>query len=326
MFNQQQLYAPIGESLEQAKRLAENYADETIRVDHMHFQDMEHLETDKSILTLRTTAQKQICERLQIPFSYMEKCEPTLQAININMRMDKVPPDKELLLRKDLNYVRAIFTTRYQPINNVDVLQQLVHHFGENTPVQTFLSDNVLNISVPNSQREFSLVSNDNFQPGVSVTNSETGSHAFSIEAFLLRLVCTNGLIVPVSVAMSKLRHVVQNFFSTFDFAKQIARVQDAGQDNNTKLRQALTIQVHTPDETKKKLVKLFQLSKAEHDAIDWGKDQEPGNTLYHYINAFTRGSQHPALNDDERYHLQYVGGMMTGLVKHPTQLIAAVE
>jgi hypothetical protein len=51
------------------------------------------------------------------------------------------------------------------------------------------------------------LDSGRRFQPGISISNSEVGLASLSVAAFILRLICTNGMVSKTEISASY-RHV----------------------------------------------------------------------------------------------------------------------
>ena len=50
-------------------------------------------------------------------------------------------------------------------------------------------------------------INGDRFRPGVSISNSEVGLASLSVSAFILRLICTNGMVSKTELSASY-RHV----------------------------------------------------------------------------------------------------------------------
>jgi len=63
-----------------------------------------------------------------------------------------------------------------------------------------------MSLSILDGEKAFSI-NKDKFQPGVSFGNSEVGLASLSIAAFILRLVCTNGMIATTDLS-KKFKHV----------------------------------------------------------------------------------------------------------------------
>ncbi len=74
--------------------------------------------------------------------------------------------------------------------------------------------------------------------------------------------------------------------------------------------------QVENPLATIESFNKQFQLGEKERDAVDWGWNQEAGNTMFHVAGAYTRAAQFDALPAEASYRLQKVGGAILGMVK----------
>ena len=63
-----------------------------------------------------------------------------------------------------------------------------------------------MSLSIPDGRQTFNVYG-EKMTPGISVSNSEVGLASLSIAAFMLRLVCTNGMISKTEVSASY-RHV----------------------------------------------------------------------------------------------------------------------
>ena len=59
-----------------------------------------------------------------------------------------------------------------------------------------------------------------------------------------------------------------------------------------------------------------FQLTKKEGQAVDEAWAVEPGHTMFHVINAYTRGAQNGELSVEESNRLERVGGQILALIK----------
>lgn len=59
-----------------------------------------------------------------------------------------------------------------------------------------------------------------------------------------------------------------------------------------------------------------FQVGEKEREVVKWGWNQEPGNTMFHVVNAYTRAAQFEGLSAEASYRLQKVGGMVLGMVR----------
>src|SRR5512140_3744006 len=63
-----------------------------------------------------------------------------------------------------------------------------------------------MSLNIPDGNQTFQF-NGEKMTPGISISNSEVGLASLSIAAFMLRLVCTNGMISKTEVSASY-RHV----------------------------------------------------------------------------------------------------------------------
>jgi hypothetical protein len=114
-------------------------------------------------------------------------------------------------------------------------------------------------VKVPEYARSFEVALKDNVVPGISIGNSEIGFASFCIECFYLRLVCTNGMVVPVSVGQSRFKHVSRKAFDQLpETIRQVAEFKPpAGSDGHS-----VNTPVHNP--IRHRASTAFGLTQAE--------------------------------------------------------------
>ena len=61
---------------------------------------------------------------------------------------------------------------------------------------------------------------------------------------------------------------------------------------------------------------KRFGLSQKESEIVKLSFEREPGNTLFHIINAFTASAKTDGLSTAEVYKFEKTGGQVLSLVK----------
>jgi len=149
--------------------------------------------------------------------------------------------------------------------------------------------------------------------PGVSISNSEVGITSLSIAAFVLRLVCTNGMISKTEVSASY-RHVSLKILNEFPEVLDNVSLELGTQRDQFRL--SIESKVVGPLATIESFNRQFQVGEKEREAVEWGWNQEPGNTMFHVVNAYTRAAQFEGLPAEASYRLQKVGGMVLGMVK----------
>jgi hypothetical protein len=261
---------------------------------------------------LRPIAQQSICFRLGIPIQYMRRCPPEVQAYNLNYWIEH-EKNEQLFVRFDGDDVRAIFTPKYKPVDNFEVLERLdsMGYLPE-TEVQCHLDKEFLLLSIPDGKKSFSI-NGDNMIPGVSISNSEVGLASLSISAFILRLVCTNGMISKTEVSTSY-RHISTKILS--EFPDVLNRVSFEVGKQRDQIKLSLNSPVKEPLLTLESFNRQFQLGKEQREAVDWAWALEAGETMFNVINTYTRASQFEGLPAESSYRLQKVGGEILGLLK----------
>ena len=302
----------LGKVSARVDQLSENCIDHLVPVKDISFDSLESIKISNEVHPMRTIAQQSIANRLGIPIHYLRKCPPEVQAYNMNHWI-KEEKNEQLFVRFDGEEVRAVFTPRYQPIDNFEVLERLDSlGYPSETPVQCHLDSEFMGLSILDGKQTFSL-NGDRITPGISVSNSEVGLACLSIAAFLLRLVCTNGLIAKTEVHASY-KHVSLKVFK--EFPKVVENVGLELGRKREQLRISTESMVDNPTATMENFNRQFQLNKAEKEAVEWGWSREKGYTMFSLVNAYTRASQFEGLSAESSYRLQRVGGMILEMVK----------
>jgi hypothetical protein len=98
--------------------------DQNIDVPDVSFDNLDVLRIAGEPHPIRPVAQRSISNRLGIPYPYLRRCPPDVQAMNLNHWITKERNDK-LLFRFDGQDVRAVFTTKYIPVDNFEVCERL---------------------------------------------------------------------------------------------------------------------------------------------------------------------------------------------------------
>ncbi len=291
--------------------MARSHHDKMISVDDVSFNDLETICISGEPHRLRNMAQQSICYRLGIPINYLRKCPPDLQRNHLNYWMKNEKREK-LFFRFDGNEIRSIFTPRYIPTDNKQILDRLLDlGYRPNTRVQCSLDDEFMLVSVPD-ERETFRINGDRMTPGISVSNSEVGLAALSISAFILRLVCTNGMVSKTSFSASY-RHVSDKLLSNLPGVLNSLR-SGVGQQKE-RFAISLGTKVDNPEATIESFNRQFELRKEEKEAVDWALREELGFTMFAIVNVYTKSSQYELLSAESRFRLQKVGGAILGMM-----------
>ncbi|MBF0380586.1 MAG: DUF932 domain-containing protein [Magnetococcales bacterium] len=304
----------LGEVQQQVQNMSINHHDRTISCDDIQFASLETMIIDGKTHPINPRAQSMITNRLRIPTNYLRRCSSGLQARNLNHHINKQKEDSEFLIRFDGNEIRAIFTPRYTPMDNLEVLQQLelVSGINQETKVQSQVDSDFLSISIPNDEQTFNITRGDLVTPGISICNSEVGVSSLRISAFMLRLVCTNGMVSQVGHT-NAFRHISRRALD--EFPQVLNQVGEQAHILQKRFKISIESKVDHPLESLNAFNSKFQLGKVEIQAVDWGFEKEPGETMFHIVNAYTKGAQFEALNPESSYRLQHVGGQILNMV-----------
>jgi len=297
---------------DRAHKMTKDHHDQFINVQELSFYSLEMISISGQQHPLKPIAQQSIANRLGIPIHYLRKCPPDIQRTNINYWLAREKND-QLFFRFDGDKIRAIFTPRYIPTDNIDVLEKIKDlDYPMNAKVQCSMDDEFMMVNIPDDRETFSI-DGHRMTPGISISNSEVGLAALSISAFVLRLVCTNGMISKTEVTASY-RHISTKILN--EFPQVLENVgQDLGRQKN-QFRLSLESKVTDPESTINNFNRQFQLGKEETEAVEWALPLEYGQTMFHMVNVYTKAAQYQGLPAESGYKLQKVGGAILGMVR----------
>ena len=211
---------------------------------------------------------------------------------------------------------RAVFTDRYTAIDHGEILSKMVEiGFRPEQQVQYMLDDRMMVVKVPDYGRQFEVALKDNVVPGVSIANGETGYLSFCIECFFLRLVCTNGMVAPVSIGQSRFKHISRKAFE--ELPETIRQVAQESDGQRAKMVISVNTPVHNPIQSIESFNKRFGLTASEGELVKASWEQEPLQTMWGVIQAYTGAARAPELAVDVSYRLERVGGQLLSMVKN---------
>lgn len=295
----------LGQVRDQVELLASTCHDAMVDRRDIEFDSLDTIRIAGRAYGLRPVAIRAIATRLGVPWSYLERCPVHLQAMNLNHWL-KYERNDQLFVRFDGDEVRAVFTPRYVPVDNIALLDRLVDlGYGTDTEVVVHLDAEFMSLSIPDGSKAFSI-KGDRFTPGLSIANSEVGLSSVTVSAYFLRLVCTNGMVAKTGVE-SRYRHVSATILDRLP--DRIRELESRIEATSGQIRLTKESPVENPQATMEAINRRFQLSALERQAVEWGWRHEEGATMFHVIQAYTRGAQHPALPAAEKHHLEQVGG-----------------
>jgi len=301
----------LGEVFDRDDQLSKNCTDNLVNVEDISFDGIETVKIANEPHHMRPIAQQSFAYRLGIPIQYLRKCPSEMQAYNMNHWIREEKND-ELFLRFDGDDVRAVFTPRYRPADNFQIIERLDSiGFGPDTKVQCHIDDTFMSLNIPDGNKTFSI-NGDKITPGISICNSEVGLSSLHIAAFFLRLVCTNGMVSKTEIGASY-KHVSTKILNEFPEVIEKVSGELAGKRDQFKL--SIESKVDNPETTIETFNRQFQLGKIEKDAVEWAWPLEAGDTMFNLVNTYTRAAQFKRLTAETSYRLQRIGGNILGML-----------
>jgi hypothetical protein len=286
--------------------------DALIDVPAISFESLETMNIGDERHTLRTVAQRSIAWRLGIPYNYLAKCPQELQAEQMNHWI-KSERREQLFVRFDGEEVRAVFTPRYKPVDCWEILLKLDEmRYTPDTKVQCSLDGEFMLLSIPDGRRQFKI-NGDKMTPGISISNSEVGLASLSVSAYLLRIVCSNGMVAKTEISAS-FRHVSTKILT--ELPQVFENVGNGLGKQKDRLKLSLESPVADPLATIERFNRQFALGEREKEAVAWAWPQEAGETMFAVVNAYTRAAAMEGLPAESSFRLQRVGGEVLGMLR----------
>jgi hypothetical protein len=293
----------LGEVSDRVDAMNQNCHDALVDVPAISFESLETMKIGGERHTLRTVAQRSIAWRLGIPYNYLAKCPVDLQAEQMNhwIRHEK---REQLFVRFDGEEVRAVFTPRYKPVDNFEVIARLDEMgYTPDTKVQCSLDGEFMLLSIPDGRRQFKI-NGDKMTPGISISNSEVGLASLSVSAYLLRIVCSNGMVSKTEISASY-RHVSTKILT--ELPQVFEKVADGLGKQKERLKLSLESPVADPLATIERFNRQFALGEREKDAVANAWPQEAGETMFNVVNTYTRAAAMEGLPAESSFRLQRV-------------------
>jgi hypothetical protein len=302
----------LSKVFEKVDEFSKSCWDDYVPAKDIKFDSLEQTIIGKETHNLKPVAQMSMAFRLGIPLHYLKRCPTDVQAYNMNYWIQHEKNEK-LFVRFDGDEIRAIFTPKYIPTDNFELLEKLNQMgYSPETNVQCHLDGEFMLLNIPDSTRTFKI-NKDKMTPGISIHNSEVGLASVGFAAYILRLICTNGLVVPVDIGTNKYRHVSSRVLDEFpEILNSLASGLSEQQD---KIKFSMGSSVDNPLLTIEQFNRQFQLGKSEKEAVTWAWPMEQGNTMFNVVQAYTRAAQYEPLSAHSSYKLQQVGGNILSML-----------
>ena len=271
------------EDVEQhVKFLGKNCYDDYIPVKDLKFENLETVKIGKEKHKLMHMAQQGIAFRLGIPLSYLRKCPDNVQKYNMNYWI-KHEKNEELLFRFNAEAnVRTVFSPKYIKLDNRDIIKQLYAlGYDKKSDARCTIDDDFMSLSIFDDKSSFKI-NGDQMRNGYCFSNSETGLASFTLSAYVMRLVCSNGLISRKNVSLAKFPHVSEKTLSKIPTLLEETSRELTIQKKSFEL--STKSPVNDPISTIKSFNRQFKLNEAERNAVEWAYPFEEGSTMFSVI------------------------------------------
>lgn len=316
----------------------EMFAQPTVDDVHINFPAPTGGGSYTQVMPLTDWAHSQVSSKLDIPLKYYRKMReeaPELLARNINewlpgpdKKLVSKPKNRKLLLRTLDGTVRAVLSDRYRILDNHDLLLRALEQFREVGAElhRADLTENHMYIKaiVPHTVQE--IRSGDTVVPGVTIQNSEVGAGAFKVTPFMLRQVCSNGMIGESAITKIHLgrqhdqgiiefstetkiaenatlwlqvRDIIKGAFDPVVFNKWVQQV-----------RMGTEIEIENPVLAVDNVIETFGISDDMKDDLLYHFSKEGDMTQWGLANAVTRTARD--LEDpDKIIEMEIIGGQV---------------
>ena len=113
---------------------------------------------------------------------------------------------------------------------------------------------------------------------------------------------------------MSRFKHISNKGLE--NFPATLSSVIDGSAQNQIEFKLSSESHVDDPISSIEIFSKRFGLSQNESEIVKQSFEQEPGNTMFHIINAYTAAAKTEGLTTADVYKFEKAGGQILSLVK----------
>jgi hypothetical protein len=158
---------------------------------------------NKGAWPLTEWAHSQLAEKLEIPKRYYDRIRESKKFELLSENINAWLGGKRRLIRILDGKIRAILSDRYRIIDNYDLIFLALDEFKKKDTIEIYridLTETMLYLKAIDRTLIDSVKDEDIVYGGLIIRNSEVGASALRIEPFILRRICSNGLILEHSL------------------------------------------------------------------------------------------------------------------------------
>jgi hypothetical protein len=262
-------------------------------------------------LELLPVAHRHLCGRLNVQESLLNRLPAKLSHDVVNTLIQNNGYDKELMIRTvHDNKVRALMSKSYTPFDDVDLFTALQPYMKGAMVRFSDNSDIVTHVRVTWPETRSELKPGDIVESGIHISNSEVGYRSVVVQAVVVRLICTNGMLS--SKVSGGFRHVGDPEALKGKVVSTIEEAKYSTETLTAKFRASLTARVDEPLDVMESFSKDGGLSQDQFKRTleRYAAESEAGGAVFDMVNAFTREAQEQD-TAEERYIMEGVGAKM---------------
>jgi hypothetical protein len=301
--------------------------------------------------TVSDHAHQQIATRLKIPTRFYDRMRtdyPAQLSDTVNTILHNEPERR--MVRTLGNHARAFLSDRYKRIDHDLIAEATLSALStvstQIEPASFAITDKRLYMKILFPKIEGEVRKGDLVQAGFVVSNSEIGMGSAVIQPLIYRLVCTNGMTMPISgLGSMKKRHLGARIIDCPDFvirsndsiqadrlqiSYQIRDIIQALADGSAFERILSTMQqsangpmASKPLEAVQTLAKQFALSDNEQESMLSNLIRNGDLSQWGFLNAVTEiANNHESY--DRATELESIGGQILTLSPKQWETVAA--
>lgn len=191
-----------------ALRAACQLADRVVHVSDMRMTPQGHITAGgDDTYRLNSHSRKQLASLVGIRWDtwFRDSISGAERADEMNRRLTRTPGELKIRSYRDDTHeadgvIRGLLGPKFTPIDDdriFDTLRETLRGpLEEYEFTEVLFTDSTSHFRA--LHRDFRDVEDDRHRPGFMLRNSEVGSAALSLDDFWMRLVCSNGLMIPV--------------------------------------------------------------------------------------------------------------------------------
>jgi len=211
--------------------------------------------------------------------------------------------------------VRAILSSRYTPIGNVDVIRRVAEFAADgNHAFQVRYELTATRFAAQlvgdNTRLE---VAGDAHVGGFNVVNSEVGLASLSVTGCVIRLICSNGMTISEDASMKR-THLADQHKVLDELQAALSSLLAMLPSMTRRIEASRDVTYAEPWEELERHMMRAKLTEAERKAVQAGWAIEGGDRLFDLVQSITRAGNSRELELPSRLRLQALGGRLMSM------------